>query len=275
MTKLIHLLLCVSATLKHKCLCGTFYHCKALPRSMFLISHHLREDTAFNSQLWQEKSASHPHILAKWQSVASYAFHNTQLECKWKEFRTSSSKFLFLNYKSKENSTESKFRSLSAKHQVFLYCCIKLQLPAVPQQNRTCAACWNVNHYTAIWWTLNNSIALEQMNIDSELEKLSFLPESWQISKNLKNIWNTTDQITAFHIIPDWLAKKEGKRYFLKDTNGLVSRCKPICSHKGDACTGGKIERSSALPAARWCYWAIMNITTRKAQMDQIPLMQS
>lgn len=37
----------------------------------------------------------------------------------------------------------------------------------------------------------------------------------------------------------------------------------------------GKKEKSSALPAARWCYWAIMSITAHKARMDQIPVLQS
>lgn len=207
--------------------------------NMSLISH-LREYEAFNPQLLQDGSASHPRILVKRQFAASYVFPAHTWCIKLKEFKTSSRKFLFLNYESKENSKEHNFYSLSSKDQVFFYCCIELQLPAVPQQNWTCAACWNVNHYTAIWWTVNNLIGLEQMNINNELEKKNFLPGSWQISKDIKNIWNKQTQIPAFYIIPDWIAKNGGKRYFLKDNNGLVSRCKLICCHKGEVCTGGK-----------------------------------
>lgn len=78
--------------------------------NMSLISH-LREDEAFNPQLLQDGSASHPRILVKRQFAASYVFLAHTWCIKLKEFKTSSRKFLFLNYESEENSKEHNFYS--------------------------------------------------------------------------------------------------------------------------------------------------------------------
>lgn len=61
-------------------------------------------------------------------------------------------------------------------------------------------------------------------------------PESWQINKDIKSICEKTHAQTNRNFLYGIRVNCQGgeKRYFLKDNNGLVSRCKPISCHKGN-----------------------------------------